>query len=405
MYIMTDKKQSLEQTNMQTTSLMEPEYVDKKTYLTSQITTYMGNKRKLLPIIEEALAEIQKDLQNKSPLIIGDGFAGSGIVSRLFKTIAGELYTNDLAGYSQTLNTCYLSAPTQPTRTQIKKCIDEANKKADDVTTSELTPLTDGWISKHWAPENPTLTQNDRAYFTYENGRRIDTIRNYIETLPKKIQPYVLAPLLVESSIHNNTNGQFAAFYKDKDGKKGEYGGKTKTDIKRITQEIRIPYPIFEKSKCKTHITQMDATEWAKSLPQNKLDVVYYDPPYNKHPYNIYYFLLDIINDWDKTQEIPDTYRGQPDTRIKSMYNSTVHAKAALTELIENTPSKYIMLSYNDGGIISIADLDELLAAHSKSVKKIPIDHKTYNRLKGISNYKRTAEYKPVKEYLYVIQR
>jgi adenine-specific DNA-methyltransferase len=400
---MTDK--TPEQNNMQTSSIMEPDYVDKKTYLTSQITTYMGNKRKLLPIIEEALAEIQNDLQNKSPLIIGDGFAGSGVVSRLFKTIAAELYTNDLAGYSKTLNACYLSTPTQPTRTQIKKCIDEANKKADEATHTPIAHVTDKWISKHWAPENPTITQNDRAYFTCENGRRIDAIRNYIETLPKKIQPYVLAPLLVESSIHNNTNGQFAAFYKDKDGKKGEYGGKTKTDIKRITQEIRIPYPIFEKSKCKTHITQMDATEWAKSLPPNKLDVVYYDPPYNKHPYNIYYFLLDIINDWDKTQEIPDTYRGQPDTRTKSMYNSTVHAKAALTELIENTPSKYIMLSYNDGGIISIADLDELLAAHSKSVKKIPIDHKTYNRLKGISNYKRTAEYKPVKEYLYIIQR
>ena len=403
MYIMTDN--TPEQNNMQTSSIMEPEYVDKKTYLTSQITTYMGNKRKLLPMIEDALAEIQKDLQNKSPLIIGDGFAGSGVVSRLFKTIAAELYTNDLAGYSQTLNTCYLSSPTQPTRTQIKKCIDEANKKADEATHTPLARVTDRWISKHWAPENPTITQKDRAYFTCENGRRIDTIRNYIETLPKKIQPYILAPLLVESSIHNNTNGQFAAFYKDKDGKKGEYGGKTKTDIKRITQEIRVPYPIFEKSKCKTHITQMDATEWAKSLPPNKLDVVYYDPPYNKHPYNIYYFLLDIINDWDKTQEIPDTYRGQPDTRTKSMYNSTVHAKAALTELIENTPSKYIMLSYNDGGIISIPDLDELLAAHSKSVKKIPIDHKTYNRLKGISNYKRTADYKQVKEYLYVIQR
>jgi hypothetical protein len=35
-----------------------------------------------------------------------------------------------------------------------------------------------------------------------------------------------------------------------------------------------------------------------------------------------------------------------------------------------------------DGRIISIKDLDELLAEHSKSVKKMPIDHKTYNRLK-----------------------
>jgi hypothetical protein len=58
-----------------------------------------------------------------------------------------------------------------------------------------------------------------------------------------------------------------------------------------------------------------------------------------------------------------------------------------------------------DGRIISIKDLDELLAEHSKSVKKMPIDHKTYNRLKGLSNYKRTEEYKPVKEFLYVIEK
>ena len=115
--------------------------------------------------------------------------------------------------------------------------------------------------------------------------------------------------------------------------------------------------------------------------------------------------MLDIINDWDKTQEIPETYRGQPNDRTKSPYNSTVHAKKALIELIESTPSKYIMLSYNDGGIISIPEVDELLSGLSKSVKKIPIDHKTYNRLKGISNYKRTTEYKPVKEYLYVIEK
>ena len=33
-------------------------------------------------------------------------------------------------------------------------------------------------------------------------------------------------------------------------------------------------------------------------------------------------------------------------------------------------------------------------------VEKIPITHKTYNRLKGISNYKREKEYKDVKEFI-----
>ena len=115
--------------------------------------------------------------------------------------------------------------------------------------------------------------------------------------------------------------------------------------------------------------------------------------------------MLDVINNWDKNAEIPDTNRGQSASRTKSLYNSSIHAKNAMNDLLENTKAKYIMLSYNDGGIISIPDMDELLKGHSDDVKKIPIDHKTYNRLKGISNYKRTAEYKPVKEYLYIIRK
>ena len=35
---------------------------------------------------------------------------------------------------------------------------------------------------------------------------------------------------------------------------------------------------------------------------------------------------------------------------------------------------------------------------------KIPINHKTYNKLKGLSNYKRTGEYKDVNEFLWVIK-
>ena len=35
---------------------------------------------------------------------------------------------------------------------------------------------------------------------------------------------------------------------------------------------------------------------------------------------------------------------------------------------------------------------------------KRPIEHKTYNRLKGLSSYKRTGEYKDVKEFIWVIK-
>lgn len=368
-------------------------------YFTSQIITYMGNKRKLLKNIELVLDNIQSKL-NKKSISVGDGFSGSGVVSRLLKTKADTLYCNDLAGYSHTLNQCYLSNPTALCEAKIHKFIDKANEIAEEHNLTDA----DKWVSMHWSPKNEKIEESDRVYYTRDNGQRIDNIRNYVETIPKKYQPYVLAPLLVESSIHNNTNGQFSAFYKD--GVKGAYGGKKSIDTGRIMKSIQIPYPIFHKNKCKVHCSRKDTNQWARDLGnQIKLDIVYYDPPYNKHPYNIYYFMLDIINDWDKTIDIPDTNRGQPLTWEKSKYNSKVDAKSAMTDLIQNTNAIYIILSYNDGGIIPIPELDKLLKDNSTSIEKIPITHNTYNKLKGISNYKREKEYKDVKEFLYVIQK
>jgi len=376
-------------------------------YLSGQIITYMGNKRKLLPIISDIIDNIKTEL-GYAELTIGDGFAGSGIVSRLFKTKARALYTNDLAGYSKTLNECYLSTPDEVRLQQIKMYIDAANNQETNASGGQ-GGCTPSFISGNWAPATPTITAADRVYFTYENGKRIDAIRNYIDTIPSEYRSFLLAPLLVQCSIHNNTNGQFSAFYKDATASKGAYGGKNGIDLKRITHPITLPYPLLELDHpCEIIISQLDTNIWARNLKNNnvEMDIVYYDPPYNKHPYNNYYFLLNIINTWDKTITIPRTNRGQSN-RTKSLYNSTTSTKAkdAINDLLLNTNAKYIILSYNDGGIIPISDLDALLAKHGKSVEKIPIDHKTYNRLKGISNYKRTKEYKEVKEFMYVIKK
>jgi len=386
-------------------------------YLSGQIITYMGNKRKLLPIISDIIDNIKTEL-GYTELTIGDGFAGSGIVSRLFKTKAQTVYTNDLAGYSKTLNECYLSTPDEGKLQQIKTYIDTANAEATDSQTilegampphsrpqAELPPF----ISGNWSPATPIITEADRVYFTYENGKRIDAIRNYIDTIPLEYRAFLLAPLLVQCSIHNNTNGQFSAFYKDATASKGAYGGKNGIDLKRITHPITLPYPLLELDHpCEIIISQLDTNIWARNLKNNnvEMDIVYYDPPYNKHPYNNYYFLLNIINTWDKTITIPRGNRGQSN-RTKSIYNSTTTTKVkdVMNDLLLNTNAKYIILSYNDGGIIPIAELDALLAKHGKSVEKIPIDHKTYNRLKGISNYKRTKEYKAVKEFMYVVTK
>lgn len=365
-------------------------------YYTDQILTYMGNKRKFVEKIETIIRYIEH-VENKpeKSLRIGEAFSGSGILSRVFKNNSSYFFVNDIAGYSQTLNRCYLSNPTKTERLIINSLIDKANEFVEN-SEEEY----EKFISKHWSfHDNSQDKKNRRLYYSYENALRIDKYMHYIKTIHKSHQHFLLAPLLVKCSMHNNTNGQFSAFYKDENGI-GKLGGKKEVDLKRIEKKIILPYPLFSGTKSKKQVFRMDANEWVKEIKE--VDVMYLDPPYNKHPYNIYYFLLDIINKWDTNIDIPDTNRGQPKNWKKSQFNSFKKAKETFTELINNIKSKWIVLSYNDGGIIPLNEIDKILEEKG-NVQKIPIEHLVYNKLKGIASYKRQGENKKVREFLWIV--
>ena len=365
-------------------------------YYTSQILTYMGNKRKFVEKIETIIRYIEH-VENKpeKSLRIGEAFSGSGILSRVFKNNSSYFCVNDIAGYSQTLNRCYLYNPTETERLIINSLIDKANEFVEN-SEEEY----EKFISKHWSfHDNSQDKKNRRLYYSYENALRIDKYMHYIKTIHKSHQHFLLAPLLVKCSMHNNTNGQFSAFYKDEEGV-GKFGGKKEIDVKRITTPIKLPMPHFSLNPCQVSISRMDTNEWIKTIPE--VDLVYYDPPYNKHPYSIYFFMLDIINDWKTDIEIPNTNRGQPKNWFKSKYNSFTHAKAAFEDLIRHTKSKFILLSYNNGGIIPLPELEAVLERYGK-LMKIPVEHKTYRKLQGIANYKRKKEHEYVKEFLWLL--
>lgn len=386
--------------------LTNNENLERKSYLTQQIITYMGNKRKILPFIEDTVIDIlhklnklNKDntIKSSKTIKIADGFSGSGIVSRIFKLYSTHLYVNDLASYSETLNKSFLSNITPQMRKKLEKYIIDANDFA-----SKKSPSVPQYIQKYWSPQSNDIKSNERAYFTPENGRRIDRLKYYIDNVVKdKYQPFLLGSLLIKSSIHNNTNGNFAAFYKKNN--KGHFGGKNENDLKRITSPIVLDFPVYYNTPTQIYVSKEDTNNWIKTLP--KIDIVYYDPPYNKHPYNIYYFLLDIINEWDIDLKIPDTLRGQPKDWITSEYNSLKNAEKAFETLIENTKSKFIIVSYNNKGIIKEKKMEQILEKKGKTTKKI-LDHKTYNRMQGIAEYKRNKSNEKVKteEYLWIVE-
>ena len=59
-------------------------------YYSKQIITYLGNKRKFINKIDEVIKRVKNELNQKT-INIGEGFSGSGVVSRLFKNRAKEI--------------------------------------------------------------------------------------------------------------------------------------------------------------------------------------------------------------------------------------------------------------------------------------------------------------------------
>ena len=363
--------------------------VEKKEYLTQQLITYIGSKRALLGFIGEGIRKVQKRL-NKNKLKTLDAFSGSGITARYFKQFSDLLIVNDIEKYSAITNACYLSNKDELDMTSLKNYHRE-------ITEELRRGLTRGIISGLYAPlDDRNIQKDERVFYTSRNAMYIDTARQLIERIPPEEQKYFLAPLLSEASIHANTSGVFKGFYKNKETGIGQFGGRNRDALLRITGEIELPFPVFSNFNCETIIYNGDSNEIIKNLPE--VDVAYLDPPYNQHPYGSNYFMLNLIVDYRKpvgTSKVS----GIPKEWNRSQYNKQNKALEALTKLVEDIRAKYVIISFNSDGFIGIEQMKKILG----KTGKVEVLETKYNTFRGSRNLKNREIH--VKEYLYLLEK
>jgi adenine-specific DNA-methyltransferase len=363
--------------------------IEKREYLTGQLITYIGNKRALLSFIGSGIEKVQRRLQ-KDKLKIFDVFSGSGIAARYFKQFSDLLIVNDLEKYSTLINACYLSNEDELNTFLLRKCYYELIAEAD-------RELKRGIISELYAPnDDKDIKPHERVFYTSRNAMYIDTVRQLIEKIPKNEQKYFLAPLLSEASIHANTSGVFKGFYKNKETGVGQFGGNNHDALSRITGNIKLPFPIFSNFNCETIVCNNDSNEIIKTLPE--VDIAYLDPPYNQHPYGSNYFMLNLILDYtypEKTSKIS----GIPEDWNRSAYNKRNHALKALTYLVENIKSKYVLISFNSEGFINANQMKDML----ENTGKLEVLETNYNVFRGSRNLNNREIH--VKEYLYLLEK
>ena len=354
-------------------------------YLDSQLITYLGNKRSLLPMIEQGLAEIEKDGEIHS---IIDLFSGSGVVSRLFKSKGYEVIANDLEGYSRVANECYLSNPEDFDLATWKKI-------KEDIDNYPL--VEDGIISTLYAPKDTENVQpGERAFYTRENAVKIDTYREAIENVcPDEYKKFFLAPLLSEASIHTNTSGVFKGFHKDRNTGVGKFGGTRGNALERIKGSISLNPPILCDKSNNYTVYQKDANELSSTI---SADVAYLDPPYNQHPYGSNYFMLNVILN-NKMPENISRVSGIVADWNRSNYNKRAKIYDSLTEVIANLDVKYVLLSYNSEGFLTYDEIIQMMEQYGE----VSVFSTQYNTFRGCRNLNDRDIH--VTEYVFLLKK
>ena len=357
-------------------------------YLQEQIITYLGNKRRLLDFIGQAVSLVRQRMGGRK-LRCFDAFSGSGIVSRYLKQHAEMLYANDLEEYSGILNTCYLANSEKVAAAHLPELHRELLQQI------EKNPQP-GLLTELYAPQDDAdIRAGERVFYTRRNAIFLDTARQKIAELPTQVQPFFLAPLLCEASIHTNTGGIFKGFYKNRQGI-GQFGGTGANALQRIMAPISLPLPIFSRFDCEHHVMQAEATAAAASLPE--IDLAYLDPPYNQHPYGSNYFMLNLLLNYKQPEHL-SRVSGIPADWNRSAYNKRAHVQQALESLLEAVPARYVLISYNSEGFIPLPEMMVLLQKHGK-VEHMQTDYATFRACRNLH-----ARPKQVKEYLFLLEK
>ena len=364
--------------------------MENQAFLSRQLLTYIGNKRSLLPFIGKALEVVKRRL-GREKLRIFDAFSGSGAAARFFKAHAELLLANDLEAYSEAVNRCYLANADELPVKELREIHEDIVRRLRE------EPLRKGFIAELYAPEDENhIKSGERVFYTSRNAMYIDTARQYMEDVDPGLRHFFTAPLLSEASIHANTAGVFKGFYKDALTGKGRFGGAGSNALSRIKGDIGLPFPVWSNFSCPVKIFAQDTNSLVPYL--DEVDLAYFDPPYNQHPYGSNYFMLNLILSYERPSSFSPVSGIPPDWR-RSAYNKRREAAGVFEELARNIKSKYLLVSFNSEGFISPAEMRAIL----DKAGKVDVVETSYNTFRGSRNLRERHPH--VREFFYLVEK
>ncbi|MBE0422788.1 MAG: DNA adenine methylase [Lutibacter sp.] len=329
---------------------------------------YIGSKHKLSFFIKNAVTEtVGTDLSN---LVFCDLFAGTGSVGRAFKPLVKQVIANDVEFYSYVLNRNYIG-------NHQELMFEEQLSFLNDLKEFE------GFVFHNYSENG----KEGRLYFSAENGKKIDAIRQQIEIWKKSEEItedeyfFLLASLIESADKVANTASVYGAYLKK---------------IKKSAQiELILKPALFTLNSNKHQVFNADSNVLIKEI---KGDILYLDPPYNKRQYGSNYHLLNTIAKYD-------VFEPQGKTGLRDYYRSDYckknEVKNSFRELIKNANFKYIFLSYNNEGLMTEDEVKSVMSTYGKYSLKTT----NYQRFKADKTENRNHKATSTVEYLHILEK
>lgn len=319
-------------------------------------------------MVEEIDSFIESRVESEESLTLFDAFCGTGAVSDRLKN-KFNLVINDNLKWA----TVYTAG-----RLYASSCHFERLGFDPFAFLNQSDEKVQGFIYKNYAP-----TESSRMYFTPENAARIDYFRKQIEEWHKnkllsEAEYMLLLASLVESvSRVSNTAGVYGAFLKKWDG--------------RALKPIEFIKPAY--NACDSLNIKIYNAKTENIISDVKCDILYLDPPYTQNQYGTQYHLLEtlILNDHPSVSKVTGS---RPVMPMRSDWSKEYKAHILLDKIIANTTARYIVMSYNNDGLMSKEYIEAVMKRYGKPetycCKKI--SYKKYQNWKS-QNHKEHFEY------------